>query len=74
MRTLINQLFSNVRSRTPLLQYLFVNVLPCQDILHVLMKQKTSYTLFYEHNVYLGQPQYAYVFSNFSLILSLQYT
>ena len=27
-RALTNQLLSNVRSRTPVLQYLFVNVLP----------------------------------------------
>ena len=28
---------------------------------------------FYEHSVFLGQPRYAYDFSNFSHILCLQY-
>ena len=37
------------------------------------MKQKMSYTLFYKHSVFLGQPQYGYGFSNFSFILYLQY-
>ena len=64
-----NQLLSNVCSRNPVLQYLFVKVLPCEDILYQLMKQKITYMLFYKHNVYLGWPQYAYGFSNLNLIL-----
>ena len=51
-QALTNQLLSNVHSRTPVLQNLFVNVLPYEDILYILMKQKTSYMLFYKHNVF----------------------
>ena len=69
-----NQLLSNERSCTPVLQYLFANTLPYQDILYVMIKQKITYTLLYKHNVYLDQPECAYGFSNFSLILPVQYS
>ena len=35
------------------------------------MKQKISYTLFYKPSVFLGQPQYTYGFSYFSLMLEI---
>ena len=39
----------------------------------MLMKQKKSYTLLYKDSAFWVQSQYAYGYSNFSLILSLQY-
>ena len=51
-QALTNQILSDVRSRTPALQHLFVNVLPYQNIC-VLMKQKIPPRLCYKHSAFL---------------------
>ena len=72
IQALTNQLFSNVRSRTPVLQYLFVHVISYQVICTCWWSRKYL-THILKAQWFLGQPQYAHGFSNFSLILCLQY-
>ena len=72
IQALTNQLFSNVRSRTPVLQYLLVHVISYQVICTCWWSRKYL-THILKAQWFLGQPQYAHGFSNFSLILCLQY-
>ena len=74
IQALTNLVLSNIRSGTPVLQYLFVNVFPYQKIcrfINLFIKQKISYTFFYKHSMFLGQRQYAYGFlTNDSRVLA----
>ena len=63
-QVLTNQLLSDARSRTPVLQYLFVNVLSYQNICTCWWSRK------YCKVFSLGQSQYAYGFSNFCIMLA----
>ena len=74
IHALTYQFLSNVRSSTPILQYLFVNALPYQNICTCWWSTKCITRFSIGAQWFLGQPQYDYGFSNFSLILRLQYT
>ena len=63
-QVLTNQLLSDARSRTPVLQYWFVNVLSYQNICTCWWSRK------YCKVFSLGQSQYAYGFSNFCIMLA----
>ena len=70
-QALTNQFLSDVRSRTPVLHYLFVNVIIYQNIVRVDEAENILYAILYAI-LYcivfsLSQSQYAHSFSNFML-------
>ena len=74
IQALTNLLLNDVRSRTPILQYLFVKVLPYQNIYTCSYSRKCLTRFSISTVFFLSQRQYASGFPNFSLMLCLQYT
>ena len=60
-QALTNQLHSNVRPQTPVLHYMFVNILPYQNICTHWWSKNILHS-FYKHSAFLGQPQYGCFF------------
>ena len=70
-QALTNQLVSNARSRTPVLQYLFVNVLPHIKIIVSVDEAENILHAFIRAYCFLDQSQYAYGFFHFSGMLAM---
>ena len=66
-----NQLVSNAGSRTPVLQYLFVHVLPHIKIIVRVDEAENILDAFVRAYGFLDQSQYAYDFSHFSRMLAM---
>ena len=58
-----NQFLSNVRSYTPVLQYLFIMDFHIKIFVRADEAENTLHT-FYKHSVLWGQPQYALLISD----------
>ena len=69
-QALTNQILSNAHPRTPVSQYLFVNVIPYQNIC-VLMRQEITFMLFQKHSVFWESASIC--FSTLSLALCLNW-
>ena len=73
IKALTNHFLSNVCSRIPVLQYLFINILPFDIKIFARVDEAESILQVFNKQCFLSQPQYAYGLCNFSLLLYLQY-